>query len=262
MRFVPMWALAALFLTACGDDGAAGEPDAGPEDAGVDAFVPPRDLGPSRDLSCAGRERCCVVDGEPTCVDPQSDEANCGLCGMRCDEGRGTECVLGFCVCGDAVQGCQGSDASLCCPPSADRTQNYCANLTEDVNDCGACGTVCEPEVADRCAAGTCVCGVSREGCAGTIESTCCADTATVECHDLRYDRFHCGRCNRRCEIDESCAEGTCTIGPEVCEETCEGSRICCGGECCTRGACVDGACVRADAGMEDAGAEGPDGGV
>jgi len=254
--------LASLVLGfACGDDDAA--EDAG-TDLGVDAFVPPPDFGPPCDLDC-GLESCCFVDGEPTCVDTRNDPENCGLCGVACDEGRGTACERGFCVCGAARLGCLGTDESLCCPPVGDRTNHYCADLRADARDCGGCGIECDPRVGDRCGAARCVCGPdSRTGCAGTDESTCCQDEfGMVECRDLTIDRFHCGSCGNACRLVESCANGSCTLGPDICDEPCGDAQICCGGECCTRSGCIEGVCGgppdggtgAADAGVADGGA-------
>jgi hypothetical protein len=258
MRFLLLASLA--FVLACGDDDAP--EDAGATDLGVDAFELRPDLGPPCELDCDGLERCCFVDGEPTCVDTRTDPENCGLCGTVCAEGRGTTCEAGFCVCGSARLGCLGTEESLCCPPVDDRTSYYCADLRADARDCGGCGIECDPRVGDRCAAGRCVCGVdSRTGCEGTDESTCCQDAfGMVACENLTIDRFNCGSCENSCEIAESCANGNCTIGPDICEERCGDAQVCCGGECCTRGACIDGVCGGADGGVPDGGPS--DGGV
>lgn len=256
------------FTLACGDDDVMD--DGGMTDLGVDAFEARRDLGPPCELDCPGTERCCIVDGAPTCVDTRTDAENCGLCGLSCADGRGTFCENSVCVCGSVRLGCLGSEGSFCCPPVGDRTNRYCANFRADARDCGGCGVECDERVADRCGAGRCVCGESRTGCEGTDESTCCRDSFDmVECRDLTIDRFHCGECDNACETVESCANGNCTIGPDICDERCSDTAICCGGECCTRAACVAGVCGGPDGGApgamdagvgEDGGAE--DGGV
>ena len=260
MRILLVSSLA--LVLACGDDDGDTVVDSGPADAGRDAFEPPPDLGVVCEPACTGFETCCAVDGVPTCVDPRTDDQNCGLCGVVCAEGRGTFCEGGFCQCGSARLGCQGIDESYCCPPVGDRITDYCADTRADFRDCGGCGMECDPLVADRCGAGRCVCGESRTGCEGTDESTCCADaTGRVECRDTLLDRFHCGGCGNRCELDESCANGSCTLGPTICDERCTDGTICCGGECCVRGACIGGICVGVDPGTPDAGMP-QDGGV
>ncbi len=247
------------FVLACGDDDV--EPDGG-SDLGVDSFTAPPDLGPPCELECPGPESCCLVDGTPTCIDTRNDDGHCGLCGQACADGRGTFCENSVCVCGSARLGCLGTEESLCCPPVEDRTNHYCANLREDARDCGGCGIECDERVGDRCGAGRCVCGASRTGCDGTDESTCCRDAfGMVECRDLNIDRFHCGECENACETVESCANGNCTIGPDICDERCGDTSICCGGECCTRGQCIGGVCGGADGGTPDGGVA-EDGGV
>jgi hypothetical protein len=249
IRFV-----SALFLAVtlggrgCGDDGGA-MPDVGPADLGFDAHVDPPDMGPACELSCEVGLRCCFDGaGEPVCVDVRSDDAHCGLCGNVCDGSNGTTCELGFCRCGSNRMGCFGTNDSTCCPPTGDRTDAYCANFTSDPEDCGGCGEVCDPATADRCGGGRCVCGAdTRSACAdGTA---CCTDVfGGVECRDLSTDRFHCGGCNRACELDEACGAGTCTLGDVVCEEGCADGEICCDGSCCRRGLCgLDGCAAEGD---------------
>lgn len=194
----------------CGDDDA---PADAASDVSADAPVDaPVDAGPPCERECPAGEQCCVVGGEEVCVDTMSDLAHCGGCGVVCRAERGNECREGRCACGTTDIGCLGEMANICCPPTADRTMPYCANLQLSGENCGACGVVCDERVSTGCSAGVCVCGNSREGCAGTDESTCCQNLGGSEstCVDLTANREHCGACGRRCRAGEDCVSSTC----------------------------------------------------
>lgn len=211
MTWVRAAALAALTLgVACGDDMGGGDDasvdapsvDAG-RDAGRDARVCP--------MSCGANESCCPDDeGNLRCIDVLADDQNCGGCDIVCADGRGTACENGSCVCGRNPLGCAGDPGNVCCPPTDERVDHYCANLLVDGNDCGECGVPCRPEVGNTCAAGRCFCGEGTDSCDGTRGSTCCENAFGASCADLDTDREHCGACERRCDFGEDCVSGEC----------------------------------------------------
>lgn len=201
-------------LLGCGDDDA-------PDDAAVDATADARvdagvDAGPPCERECAGGDRCCVVAGEEVCVDVMSDLAHCGGCGIACRADQGNECRAGRCACGTTDIGCLGEIASICCPPTEERTMPYCANLQTSGEDCGACGNPCDGRVGTGCSAGVCVCGESREGCEGTETSTCCSNLggSDASCVDVTSNREHCSACGRRCRAGEDCVDSVCRLRP------------------------------------------------
>ncbi|MCA9615254.1 MAG: hypothetical protein H6721_23595 [Sandaracinus sp.] len=213
MRFSsPLVAFLLLLTTsACGDD------DGGEADAAVDATVDAArsdagfDAGPPCLLECESGLTCCLgADGEPACVDTESDLANCGRCGSTCGPDRGTACVEGLCECGRVAIGCEGSRGSICCPVREDRPEPYCANLLTDGANCGGCGDTCDALRSDSCQAGECVCGDSRAPCGD--DEHCCADFggASSSCVDVTTNRENCGACGRRCRAGEDCASGVC----------------------------------------------------
>ena len=124
------------------------------------------------------------------CVDTATNPSNCGGCGTKCPtplNGVATcanstcdfTCKTGFHPCGatcaadDDVMHC-GATCKVCTAPSggtavcsggacsftcssgtACPTQNVCANLNTDVNNCGTCGKACA--VATSCTTGACL---------------------------------------------------------------------------------------------------------
>lgn len=164
----------------------------------------------------------------------------------------GTDTCKSFCRCRNksqqnaclaACRACNGDTRRLCgfCG------SYYCADLANDVDNCGACGYVCPrpgPYESRACVSGNCVyaCIEGAVRCNGTCAflgsdpnncGTCgnvCPDTAPYcnqgvcfdpgcspgltwcgsECVDLRTDPFNCGACGNQCTALEFCASGSC----------------------------------------------------
>lgn len=82
----------------------------------------------------------CETCGGILCVDLAADEANCGVCGTRCDEGR--VCALGTCI-----DPCE-EGTTLC--------GDGCYDLATSGDNCGRCGHACAP--GTTCEDGVCTC--------------------------------------------------------------------------------------------------------
>jgi hypothetical protein len=78
-----------------------------------------------------------------TCVNTQTDNNNCGGCGIVCPPGR--MCAMNMCQ-----ASCGGTTPDRC----GMGAMSFCTNLQTDNNNCGACGNVCGANA--RCMAGTC----------------------------------------------------------------------------------------------------------
>jgi hypothetical protein len=145
-------------------------------------------------LSCAGRSNgdVCTVGGQVghccggTCVNTETDSANCGQCGRDC---AGSLCKAGI---------CELANSSRCVPP------------------CPA-GTVCVETDWFDLSMGVClspVCGVTsydypfidNQRCLAQDgqPGECCPDGS---CPDLGRDPPNCGACGK------SCASGACYGG-------------------------------------------------
>ncbi len=83
--------------------------------------------------ACSSGETSC----SGTCTNPQSDNANCGVCGNVCPEG--TTCLNGSCE---------------ACPAGTMLCGGACIDVMRDAFNCGSCGYQCNQD--QYCAAGQC----------------------------------------------------------------------------------------------------------
>ncbi len=229
------------------DGGTDGSMDAG--DASTDSGT---DSGPA-DSCVPSVEVCNGVDDNCDGVadegfDLMTDSANCGACGMVCnDQARASvACVSGSCTltcdtdfddcdsdfntgceadlsapanCGACSSAC-GASAPLCdpamgcvsgCSGGTDLCSMACVATGTDINNCGSCGMVCpDPSrSAPSCAAGAC--GFSCDVGFGD-----CDTSATNGCEERLNTLAHCAACGRACTVMNGtgdCATGTCDVG-------------------------------------------------
>jgi hypothetical protein len=140
------------------------------------------------------------------------------------------------------------ADASTCeagltyCPGAG-----ACVDLLSDMNNCGACGEVCESQLVPvECRSGVC----ERANC--PIGVTYCG--AVDGCRDLASDPEHCGACQNPC-ASGVCSGGVCAAGGScgegqtecdgVCVDTCCNNQHCgkCGNICPSGETCFEGIC-------------------
>lgn len=141
------------------------------------------------DLPCpSGETRCGEV-----CVDLLRNPENCGACNRPCSLPH------------TATSTCSGGCApSVCLPSYADC--NHVAvdgceiNTSNDVRNCGSCGTQCP--LGQVCSSGSCGCPAGRTLCGTT-------------CVDTNVDITHCGSCNP-CPFPvnstPTCSSGSCGV--------------------------------------------------
>lgn len=134
----------------------------------------------------AGTDTLCTSDaGPPYCANTQSDNQNCGGCGIAC--GTGMVCQSGACA--NACAASDGGLETLCMP---DAGPPYCADTNSDNDNCGSCGMMCTG--SESCISGVCkttgdagscdgnyTCGTALTitGTGGFYGNTCCSNSTS-----------------------------------------------------------------------------------
>jgi hypothetical protein len=169
----------------------------------------------------------------------------------RCRNKRQQDQCLKACkACNKNVNRLGGSCGNyFCCGTGQTSCGSYCADLSRDPYNCGACGYLCEepgPYEYGACVDGMCqyACADGAEYCDGLCTSldwdpdncsacgNVCPEAApfctrgictTTYCEgaDLLYDRYNCGACGRVCGGDEVCDFGTCVYSGGCTGEGC-----------------------------------------
>jgi CubicO group peptidase (beta-lactamase class C family) len=137
-------------------------------------------------------------------------------------------------------------------------SSQFCADLTKDTFNCGACGISCS--IGQVCKAGACVAGKT---CA-INETVCTRLDGNQYCANLQSSQSDCGGCFNRCPSVDFCQMGMCSGGvtcsgetkllcplpggSEACVEpstdvnNCGGcGSVCAGGQTCVAGKCTGG---------------------
>ena len=191
--------------------------------------------------SCGAGEVCCGGN----CIDTDTDKANCGGCGSVCN---GDSCNNGQCACGgnpvdlgtnashcgQCYNSCTLPHATVACVGGTCDTANATcstgyancnndmsdgceAHLSDDGNNCGACGASCtRPNVSSSCSSSSCSFG----SCQSNF-GDCNNSKATDGCEaDLRITSNHCGSCSTDCAEANAviaCVSGSCNDAGAVC---------------------------------------------
>jgi hypothetical protein len=120
--------------------------------------------------ACSNQQLVCLqADGATFCVDPLTDNSNCGACGNVCGP-------VHFCSGGTCQSGCI-STQSLCTqaggPP-------YCAKTQTDNANCGSCELACDPQKV--CVAGMCAdAGTQAFTVGGNLIGLASGDSLTLQ---------------------------------------------------------------------------------
>lgn len=166
---------------------------------------------------CTGVQLACGA----VCIDPTTDNNNCGGCNKPC--GMGQSCSAATCQCTGGLSACSTG----------------CVNLMSDGANCGACGMACaagsvcsQGHCTSMCAAGETMCGQS--------------------CPNPLTDARNCGFCNNACQGGQACTNGSCgcAAGQTTCNGVCADvatnnancgtcGHACTGGQSCAGGQCV-----------------------
>ncbi|PZR06388.1 MAG: hypothetical protein DI536_30425 [Archangium gephyra] len=181
--------------------------------------------------SCSGTYRNCNNQVSDGCeVNTADTVAHCGACGAVCAPANAvpacTSSTCGIAACLPGWVNLNGSVADGCeysCTPSGpevcDTLDNDCDGavdegfaLATDINNCGACGTVCSPANAvPACAASTCniaACTAGFANCNGAYGDGCEVN--------LTNNVSNCGSCGNACNLanaSPACVSSTCAVG-------------------------------------------------
>jgi hypothetical protein len=200
-------------------------------------------------FTCAPRAPC-----EAAQCNPNGTCTYSPLPAQTCPTSTGNPCEA---VCDGASAYCQPlCDGDGTCPLGTSCCSGLCRNLTNDPNNCSACGIACVQGLA--CCSTQCLdlnsnvnnCGACGRACPGTANGyptcsggTCglaCISTYTLcgsACKKLSSDFYNCGACNRVCSSGQSCSNGTC-VWPPPPENGCGSLRDCCGDGSICRSSC------------------------
>lgn len=196
--------------------------------------------GSEADIDCGGEcEGCepgqiCIINDDclaPPIGDPATSSCQEGSCVLTCAGGT-ADCN------GRADDGCE-------------------TNLNTDLNHCGACGSLCDPDhaTAAKCQGGECLIDFDAGGCAGAWLD-CNGDPEDGCETDTNDDTNNCGDCDAACSDNHgspACDNGTCVstcdlgyadcdddVWSNGCEANTAASVATCGG-CGPGNACPEG---------------------
>jgi hypothetical protein len=182
------------------------------------------------------------------CIDPSTERAHCGASGACAGGTAGAACADGqLCSAGQCAQTC--SDAQAACPVAS---PTYCADLTRDTNNCGACGATCPSGQQCTTAAGSTACA-----CPDSTPDACGTGTGSF-CTSKQADPQNCGACGTICAAGQVCSAGSCVqtcsaaettacpaVNPTYCASTSNDANNCggCGNVCSSGQQCSGGVC-------------------
>lgn len=140
-------------------------------------------------------------------INTNTDINNCGICGKVCPPlGATATCTAGIC----------GTSTTVCTAPFKDcnglSTDGCEINSSNDVNNCGGCGTKCTfANAAASCVSSTCTLGACTAGFGN------CDGSAANGCEvNLKTDVNNCNTCGTKCTFanaSATCNNGTCAMG-------------------------------------------------
>lgn len=169
-------------------------------------YTPPTSLDPF--VACAdGLIRC--ADG---CIDPTSDQSNCGMCENTCPAGtRG-------------AAACEAGTCTLVCPTgfaTCDGDATDCSTDITTASSCGACDATCSGS--------TPICGAA--GNTYACSNSCGALTPCgTSCADTQTNAMHCNTCGNECPVVAhgvpSCALGACGFTCAAGFDDCDGDPL------------------------------------
>jgi len=140
-----------------------------------------------------GQANCSGRPGD--CISVTNDVNHCGSCSTRCKAGQ--SCVSGACVHQIGGGSCKPGTAN-CSGRAGD-----CTSTTNDLHNCGSCGTTCRS--GQSCVNGACV---NQSGSCKPGTANCSGRPGA--CISVTSDPNNCGRCGAKCRSGQVCVSGAC----------------------------------------------------
>lgn len=163
------------------------------------------------------------------CYTLTSDERHCGSCDTTCREGE--TCCSGSCVnlsgndpgnCGTCGRECQGTEICV---------NGECRNTGYSEGNCGGRGIQCP--AGETCCEGACVDLNSLAACGSTCFNKVTCGAGQVCCSgECEFEQDNCGTCGTRCDFNERCCNGICTLVTSTdrcgsCTNRCDWNEVC-----------------------------------
>lgn len=166
-----------------------------------------------------GFQNCNNLSSDGCEVNVASDPHNCGACGNNCSVPNGTPaCTSSACSVGACNTGFGDCDHNVL---------NGCeVNVNADLNNCGACGNVCNtPNGTPACQSGACAIAACNGGYSD------CDHNALNGCEaNLQNDTHNCGACGNACPGGPPNGAEICAFA--ACQIVCNGGFTHCGNSC------------------------------
>jgi hypothetical protein len=115
---------------------------------------------------------------------------------------------------------CSGGTCASCASPNS-ACGSYCANLSNDLSNCGGCGYSCPRDSGGfrpTCDRSLCVIGTA---CDGTLRADCNRNPRDEYETDISSDSRNCGGCGRSCSSGLFCCLGRCVRSMSECPPIC-----------------------------------------
>lgn len=158
--------------------------------------------GCGKNCACkSGNCKCCVDPKLPwyhNCVDLDNDIKNCGSCGNTCNPNIHSGCYKGQCICkSDGNYACGSS--KKCCSKNQTCCGDDCVDTNNNMNNCGACGNKCDPNIHSGCYKGRCICKSDGNYACGPSKQCCAVNHTCIgnECEICKNNNISCDHGHR-----------------------------------------------------------------
>lgn len=160
-------------------------------------------------------------------------QSNADHCGVNC-----TKCPAGP---ANSTPSCVSGSCDWKCKAGYTKCGNACFEINSDLNNCGACGNVCQQWPGHPVYSAVCSNGICGYKCNSPY--TMCP----TGCKKLESDEKNCGVCGNACKPLEVCQNGKCASCIQICTgagQSCGSYQECDCGKCSINQVCEGGRCI------------------